>query len=94
MSATFPTEPRFFTSWDGTRLAWREVGPESKSARPAVLLHGFFSDGWTNWMRYGHAAALVARGFRVIVPYVRGYGPTRFRSPETPRSGQPEGPQE
>jgi pimeloyl-ACP methyl ester carboxylesterase len=32
--------------------------------------------------------ALVAAGCRVIVPYLRGYGPTRFLAPETPRSGQ------
>jgi pimeloyl-ACP methyl ester carboxylesterase len=31
---------------------------------------------------------LAAQGCRVIVPYLRGYGPTRFRSPATPRSGQ------
>jgi pimeloyl-ACP methyl ester carboxylesterase len=33
-------------------------------------------------------APLVAAGFRAIVPYLRGYGPTRFLSAETPRSGQ------
>ena len=31
---------------------------------------------------------LVAAGYRDIVPYLRGFGPTRFRSDETPRSGQ------
>jgi pimeloyl-ACP methyl ester carboxylesterase len=31
---------------------------------------------------------LVAHGCRVITPYLRGYGPTRFLSPDTPRSGQ------
>ncbi|HEU0044877.1 alpha/beta fold hydrolase [Sphingomonas sp.] len=62
--------PQFFASWDGTRLAWRELG----EGRPAVLLHGFFSDGQTNWIRYGHAAALAAEGFRVIVPDLRAHG--------------------
>jgi pimeloyl-ACP methyl ester carboxylesterase len=53
---------------------------------PAVLLmHGFPYDI--------HAYAevvplLAARGCRVIVPYLRGFGPTRFRSAETPRSGE------
>lgn len=70
MSATFQTEPQFFDSWDGTRLAWRELG----KGRPAVLLHGFLSDAQTNWLRYGHAAAVAARGFRVIMPDCRAHG--------------------
>ncbi len=68
--ASSPIEPRFFDSWDGTRLAWREMG----EGRPAVLLHGFFSDAYTNWIRYGHAALLAARGFRVIMPDLRAHG--------------------
>lgn len=66
--ASSPTE--FFASWDGARLAWREMG----EGRPAVLLHGFFSDAKTNWIRYGHAAAIAARGFRVVMPDLRGHG--------------------
>ncbi|WP_174278605.1 alpha/beta fold hydrolase [Sphingomonas bacterium] len=63
-------DPAFFTSWDGVRLAWREMG----EGRPVMLLHGFFSNAWTNWIRYGHAATLAARGFRVIMPDLRGHG--------------------
>ena len=66
--ASSPTE--HFDSWDGVRLAWRELG----EGKPAVLLHGFFSDAYTNWIRYGHAAALAARGFRVIMPDLRAHG--------------------
>ena len=44
-----------FTAADGTDLAWHELG----EGRPVVLLHGLFSDAWTNWLRYGHAAAIV-----------------------------------
>lgn len=66
---TFP-EPQFFESFDGTRLAWRELG----EGRPVVLLHGYFSDAVTNWLRYGHAAAIAARGFRVIMPDLRAHG--------------------
>ncbi len=52
---------------------------------PVFLLHGFPYDVHT----YGAVApALAAEGRRVFVPYLRGYGPTRFRSPDTPRSGQ------
>jgi pimeloyl-ACP methyl ester carboxylesterase len=69
-SPTDPIEPQFFPSWDGVRLAWRELG----EGRPAVLLHGFFSDAHTNWIRYGHAAALAAKGFRVIMPDLRAHG--------------------
>lgn len=67
--ATAP-EPQFFESWDGTRLAWRELG----EGRPVVLIHGYFSDAHTNWIRYGHAAAIAARGFRVVMPDMRAHG--------------------
>ena len=66
--ASSPTD--YFESWDGTRLAWHELG----EGRPAVLLHGFFSDARTNWIRYGHAAAIAAGGFRVIMPDLRAHG--------------------
>ena len=65
---------KFFDSWDGVRLAWRELGPGAEGARPAVLLHGFFSDARTNWIRYGHAEAIAAKGFRVIMPDLRAHG--------------------
>ncbi|MDB5703014.1 MAG: hydrolase [Sphingomonas bacterium] len=68
--ANSPIEPTFFESFDGTQLAWRELG----EGRPVVLLHGFFSDAFTNWIRYGHAAAIAARGFRVIMPDLRAHG--------------------
>lgn len=63
-------EPHHFESFDGTRLAWREVG----EGRPVVLIHGYFSDAFTNWIRYGHAAAIAGRGFRVIMPDLRAHG--------------------
>jgi pimeloyl-ACP methyl ester carboxylesterase len=59
-----------FRSFDGAELAWREMG----EGRPVVLLHGFFSDAQTNWIRYGHAAAIAAKGFRVIMPDLRAHG--------------------
>lgn len=39
-----------------------------------VLLHGYFSDADTNWIKYGHAAAIAAKGFRVIMPDLRAHG--------------------
>lgn len=52
---------------------------------PVVLLHGF-PDDVRSWD--GVAPPLAATGFRVVVPYLRGYGPTRYRDTATPRSGQ------
>ncbi|GAA4221010.1 alpha/beta fold hydrolase [Sphingomonas endophytica] len=65
-----PTETRYFDSFDGQRIAWRELG----EGRPVVLIHGFFSDAQTNWLKYGHAAAIAAAGFRVIMPDLRAHG--------------------
>ncbi|QPQ56231.1 alpha/beta fold hydrolase [Allosphingosinicella flava] len=42
--------------------------------RPLVLIHGYFSNAWTNWIRYGHAEKIAAAGFRVIMPDLRGHG--------------------
>ena len=52
---------------------------------PCVLGHGFPYDVHA----YAEVApSLAAGGARVIVPYLRGFGPTRFLAPETPRSGE------
>src|SRR5439155_24553070 len=52
---------------------------------PIILLHGFPDD-----VRAfdGVATPLAGKGYRVIVPYLRGYGPTRFREPTAPRMGE------
>jgi pimeloyl-ACP methyl ester carboxylesterase len=64
-------------------VAYEEAG--RAQGTPVVLLHGFPYDVHA----YDEVAPLLAaRGCRVIVPYLRGYGPTRFLSPGTPRSGQ------
>lgn len=70
--ASSPTDPpvQHFAARDGTRLAWRETG----EGRPLLLLHGYFSNAWTNWIRYGHAAEIAGRGIRVIMPDLRGHG--------------------
>ncbi|RMB36080.1 pimeloyl-ACP methyl ester carboxylesterase [Sphingomonas sp. PP-F2F-G114-C0414] len=73
MSST-PSETQFFESFDGTRLAWHEVGPTTDGTRAVVLIHGYFSDAKTNWIRYGHAAKIAAKGFRVIMPDLRAHG--------------------
>ena len=58
-------------------------GPET--GRPVILLHGWPDDVRT-WDRT--TPALHAAGLRTIVPYLRGFGRTRFRSAATMRSGQ------
>lgn len=64
-------------------LAYREEG--AADGWPVVLLHGFPYDVHA----YDAVAPRLAEsGARVIVPYLRGYGATRFRSAETVRSGQ------
>jgi len=68
--ADSPTDTRFFDSFDGQRIAWRELG----EGRPVVLIHGFFSNAQVNWIKYRHAATIAAAGFRVIMPDLRGHG--------------------
>jgi pimeloyl-ACP methyl ester carboxylesterase len=64
-------------------IAYEEQGPADGA--PLILLHGFPDDvrAWD-----GVAAPLAAEGRRVLVPYLRGYGPTRFRDPAAPRMAQ------
>lgn len=59
-----------FEASDGVRLAVHEMG----AGRPLILLHGYFSDAATNWIKYGHAALLADAGFRVIMPNLRAHG--------------------
>lgn len=70
--ANSPIETHRFTSFDGVELAWHETGPTDD--RPVVLIHGYFSTAEVNWIKYGHAEKLAARGFRVIMPDLRGHG--------------------
>jgi pimeloyl-ACP methyl ester carboxylesterase len=60
----------YFLGRDGVKLAYRELG----EGRALVLIHGFFSTALVNWVRYGHAAKIAARGYRVIMPDLRGHG--------------------
>ena len=52
---------------------------------PIILLHGF-PDDVRAWDEV--APPLASKGYRVIVPYLRGYGPTRFREPSAPRTAE------
>ncbi|WP_434085281.1 alpha/beta hydrolase [Mycolicibacterium goodii] len=64
-------------------IGYTEAGPAD--GRPVVLLHGWPYDIHS----YADVSALLAeRGYRVIVPYLRGFGTTRFMSADTFRNGQ------
>lgn len=85
---TAPSGPSSFGSHRQIRagvldVGYAELGPAG--GPPVLLLHGWPYDIHT----YADAAPiLAATGHRVIVPYLRGYGSTRFLSAETPRNGQ------
>jgi len=65
-------------------VGYVDAGPPA--GRAAILLHGWPYDIHT----YSEVVPLLSEaGYRVIVPYLRGYGSTRFRSPDTMRNGQP-----
>jgi pimeloyl-ACP methyl ester carboxylesterase len=68
---------------DVLEIAYEESGPAD--GVPVLLMHG-----WPYDIRTYDAVVpqLTAAGCRSIVPYLRGFGPTRFLSADTPRSGQ------
>jgi pimeloyl-ACP methyl ester carboxylesterase len=85
MPPTMPHDPARFRTVTTPMLeiAYEESGPADG---PVVnLMHGFPDDPRT-WD--GAVPPLAADGCRVLVPWLRGYGPTRFLDAGTPRSGQ------
>ena len=65
-------------------VGYAEAGPAN--GQPVILLHGWPYDIHS----YVNVTPLLeAKGYRVIVPYLRGYGTTRFLSADTIRNGQP-----
>jgi pimeloyl-ACP methyl ester carboxylesterase len=82
-SGSHRLEPLRYVDAGVLNIAYYETGPADGPV--AILLHGFPYDIHT----YVDVAPLLGRqGCRVIVPYVRGYGPTRFLDARTPRSGE------
>jgi pimeloyl-ACP methyl ester carboxylesterase len=68
---------------DLLNVGYAEAGPAN--GPPVILLHGWPYDIHS----YADVVPLLAqKGYRVIVPYLRGFGPTRFLSSETFRNGQ------
>ncbi|SAL79692.1 hydrolase [Caballeronia terrestris] len=64
-------------------IGYAEAGP--RTGPVVILLHGWPYDIYSF---VEVAPMLASAGYRVIVPYLRGYGTTRFLSADTPRNGQ------
>jgi pimeloyl-ACP methyl ester carboxylesterase len=72
-----------FVKTDVLEIGYLEAGPSN--GEPVILLHGFPYDAHA----YDQVmSSLSERGFRCLAPFLRGYGPTRFLSDQTLRSGQ------
>jgi pimeloyl-ACP methyl ester carboxylesterase len=82
-SSTRRLEPLRHVDAGPLNVAYYEAGPANGPV--AVLLHGFPYDIHSY---VDVAPRLASQGCRVIVPYLRGYGPTQFRDKATPRSGE------
>jgi pimeloyl-ACP methyl ester carboxylesterase len=83
MSERHVLAPLRRVSTDVLEVAYYETGSAENDT--VLLLNGFPYDIHS----YVDVAPLLAdSGFRVVVPYLRGHGPTRFLSGSTPRSGQ------
>jgi pimeloyl-ACP methyl ester carboxylesterase len=76
-------EPLRYIDAGPLTVGYYEAGPAD--GPPAILLHGFPYDIHSY---IDVAPQLAAQGCRVIVPYLRGFGATRFRDPATLRSGE------
>jgi pimeloyl-ACP methyl ester carboxylesterase len=76
-------EPLRRVRTDVLEIAYHEAGP--RDGEVVLLLHGFPYDIHSY---VDVIPLLVSAGRRVIVPYLRGHGPTRFLDDATPRSGQ------
>lgn len=71
-----------YLSTDSLNIAYRQDGPSEASA--ALLLYGWPDDA-TTWDKV--MPHLVAAGYRVIAPWLRGFGTTTFLNEHTPRTG-------
>lgn len=65
--------PYFYDADDGVRLAYYTLG--DPAARPLLLIHGYISDAWTNWMKFVPTAQVIAdAGYHVVMPDLRAHG--------------------
>ena len=82
-SASSPFGPIKQVDAGALNVGYVEAGPAA--GRPVILLHGWPYDIHSF---VDVAPVLASAGYRVIVPYLRGYGTTRFRSKDAVRNGQ------
>ena len=61
---------RHFPGRDGVRLACHQLG----QGWPVMLVHGYLSNAKVSWLDSGIASRIAARGYRVIMPDLRGHG--------------------
>jgi len=82
-AAQTPNNRTLFVNTDVLRIAYEQTG--DAAGFPIILLHGFPDDvhAWD-----GVAPPLARAGHRVLVQYLRGYGPTRFREAAAPRMAE------
>ena len=88
IAAAAPRDPPDFPRLRRVRTELLEIeyAELGRGARTVVLLHGWPYDIHS----FAECAPLLAaRGFRVIIPYLRGFGATSFLSPDSLRNGQP-----
>lgn len=79
-----PAKPSFKMARTSVlEIAYNESGPAG--GFPVILMHGFPDDAHA----YDDVAPPLARaGYRVIVPWIRGYGPTKFLDSSAPRMAE------
>ena len=82
-SAQTAIDRTLFVDTDVLHIAYEQTG--DATGFPIILLHGFPDDvrAWD-----GVVPPLARAGHRVLVPYLRGYGPTRFRAASAPRMAE------
>ena len=83
MAGDVPSRQTLTVRTPTLEIAYEASGPPA--GFPIILLHGFPDDV----RAYdGVTLPLAAAGHRALVPYLRGYGPTRFLDAATPRMAQ------
>src|SRR6266446_7432086 len=83
LSQTAAATSTQFVDTSVLRIAYEESGPAQ--GFPIILLHGFPDDVHA-WDQV--TPPIAKAGYRTLVPYLRGYGPTRFRDPASPRMAE------
>lgn len=78
---TIVKQDSMFTSFDGTRIFYKDEG----IGEPVLLIHGFISNG-SSWYETSLATSLKEKGYRVIIPDLRGNG--KSDAPENPEAYQ------